>query len=133
MKITGITLDRFKEITESISLSFYEGNIVVHQDGQDASNSKGGRCVARLTATDSDGPGTRTTWSGRRGKYACWHAYRDVLIAVFDVNPDAKVVTGMATYEGRDGFYRDYPATANQNIGSEFQPAYMADLCKCGH
>ena len=50
---------------------------------------------------------------------------------MFDINPDARVYTGMAKYVGLDGFLDNYPPTAHVNIGSMFAPAHMPDLCDC--
>lgn len=62
---------------------------------------------------------------------ACWHAYRDVMLAVFAINPDARIYTGLAKYRGLAGFLDHFPATAGENIGSMVQPAYMPELCDC--
>jgi hypothetical protein len=68
---------------------------------------------------------------GRRIPAACWHAYRDVLAALFDQCPAARVRTALAVYRGREGFERHYPATAYVNVGSQMQPAHMPELCDC--
>lgn len=128
MLVTGLSLDRFQEITDRVSAEKYSGNVIVHQDAHPLS---GNRFQGRLWVQSSRGPGARTSWSGRRTPAACWHAYRDVLMAVFQEYPDARVRTGLANYRGRDGFLRDYPATGERNIGSRLQPAYMPDLCEC--
>src|SRR5258708_20024708 len=75
--------------------------------------------------------GARRSWSGRRTPTACWHAYRDVLEAMFGEYPDARARTSLAVYRGLDGFKRDYPDTAYRNIGSQMCPAYMPELCDC--
>jgi hypothetical protein len=93
----------------------------------------GKSCQGRLYVANSRGPGARTASSGRHGPYACWHAYRDVLQALFDAYPDARVRTSLANYIGRDGFERDYPATGWRNVGSQMEPRCMPDLCDCGH
>jgi hypothetical protein len=49
-----------------------------------------------------------------------------------EVNPNAVIRSGLAVYKGVDGFEETYPATAHQNIGSMFQPAYMPEQC-VGH
>lgn len=45
--------------------------------------------------------------------------------------PHATVKTSQAVYRGIDGFADTFPGTALRNIGSEFCPAYMPDLCDC--
>ena len=133
MNISGISLHEFTRITSTVSVQKYGGNIIVSQDGHDTGTRKP-RCTARLAARDSHGAGARVCWSGRHGPWACWHAYRDVLAAVFYANPEAVIRTGIGggtLYRGRDGFLAAYPATAGVNIGSQVQPAYMPDLCEC--
>jgi hypothetical protein len=108
----------------------YGGNIRIHPDAYEGGFRKP-VVTGRIDVHDSRGKGARTTWQGRRGPYACWHAYRDVLTELFDIVPDAKVTTTMAVYDGRRGFEREYPATADRNIGSAIDPGYMPDLCEC--
>lgn len=131
MRISGVSLAEFKAITRRVSMDKYDGNLYVHADAQDDNGKRRGRCHGRLTVIDSHGPGARRSASGRHGPWACWHAYRDVLHALFIAVPDALVVTGLARYNGRAGFFAHYPATAETNIGSMVYPAYMPDLCRC--
>lgn len=128
MKIKGLSLIDFLEVTAIVSNEIYGGNVIVAEDAHDIS----GGCQARIKVKLSDGTGSRTSASGRKGPYACWHAYRDVLRELFLRYPDARVQTGMETYEGMAGFRAKYPATAGQNIGSAMHPAYMPGLCSCG-
>lgn len=129
MNISGLSLDQFRVVVEDTSRR-YGGNLAVHADASDHSARKP-RCTARVTVRDSYGPGARTSWSGRHGRYACWHAYRDVLLSLFRRYPDAIVRTGLAVYRGQEGFLRDYPATGHVNIGSQVQPVTMPALCAC--
>jgi hypothetical protein len=85
----------------------------------------------RIIPTSSRSHGARRSWTGRRIKAACWHAHRDVLLALFLDHPEARVFTSMASYVGVEGFKATYPDTAYRNIGSELQPAFMPDLCEC--
>jgi len=130
MKIKGLNLDEFQEIVGKVSDEVYDGNVIIAADSHDA---PGRSCVARVKASDSSGPGSRRSSNGMRQTTACWHAYRDVLHEIFERFPDARVVTGMTIYEGMSGFLKNYPSTADQNIGSERNPAYMPDLCECGN
>lgn len=130
MKINGLSLAEFAEVVERISRETYEGNVIIHQDAHDAGN---GKCVARIRVKDSSGTGSRRSASQRRMPSACWHAYRDVIHAVLDSYPDAKIDTGMEKYHGMSEFLRLYPGTADQNVGSAERPAYLPDLCECGN
>lgn len=126
----GVCYGCVRQIAEDVSRELYGGNVRVHPDSKPlGSESYGFR--GRIMVVDSRGPGARTSWSGRHGPYACWHAYRDVLARIFETYPNARVRTSMAHYVGAAGFEETYPATADRNIGSQFAPAYMPDLCEC--
>lgn len=75
--------------------------------------------------------GSRRTQGGRRVAAACWHAHRDFMEALFDLRPEAVLVSCQARYEGRSGFERDYPETGYNNIGSQFEPLAYRDACDC--
>lgn len=127
MELIGITIDQFETAVHTVSAR-YGGNLIVHRDAKAISGrSSRGRVVVRA----SGGEGARRSWSGRRGPWACWHAYRDVLSELFDVNPEARIRTSLTTYDGARGFQLNYPATAYKNIGSMVSPAYMPELCDC--
>lgn len=126
MEITGITADQFRTAVRVVSEQ-YGGNLVIADEKPTSSRS----CRGRVAVANSRGPGARCSWTGRRGPWACWHAYRDVLAELFETNPNARVRTSLAVYKGRDGFNSSYPATAYKNIGSMVAPAYMPELCDC--
>ena len=138
MMITGISAEQFAAAIDTVSSEVYGGNL----RAEIGTVYSGNRFAARILPRESgariypkssrlSAPGARRSWSGRRIQAACWHAYRDGIQAVFDINPNARVRTGMAKYIGQGGFLENYPLTANQNIGSMIQPAYMPELCDC--
>lgn len=139
MIITGITPEDFRSAVAKISMAHYSENLRVEIGTQMSPTRFRARVIvaesgaAMWPKTELSAPGARRSHSGRRLKAACWHAYRDAIQGVFDVNPNARVYTGMSKYVGLDGFLENYPATAHQNIGSTVQPAYMPDLCDCDH
>ncbi|HEX2616631.1 MAG TPA: hypothetical protein VHL57_03760 [Flavobacteriales bacterium] len=135
MQITGITPSDFQLAVHKANIA-YGGNLTAEITSVQSPTRFRARVVpvqsgAQTEAVGISAPGARKSWSGRRIKAACWHAYRDVMIEVFNINPDARIYTGMAKYKGREGFEANYPRTADQNIGSMVQPAYMPDLCEC--
>jgi hypothetical protein len=130
MDIRGVPYGDVERIIAHVSGQKYGNNITSNPEARPLT-ARGGGFRGRLVARDSRGPGSRTSASGRHGRYACWHAYRDVLAVLFREYPDARVRTGMAHYVGRAGFEETYPATAWINVGSLIQPAYMPDLCQC--
>jgi hypothetical protein len=131
VNITGISLEQFHSAVDALNATeTYAGNLRVHADAHVVSAN---RLTARLDVRDSRGPGARRSWSGRRGPYACWHAYRDVLTELFRINPDAVVRTSQATYRGALGFETTFPATGRRNVGSQVYPQTMPDMCDHGH
>lgn len=127
MDITGVTFEEMQAVV-SIVADTYGGNVELHADAR-ALNSRSFR--GRIVTKTSDGPGARRSWSGRRGKWACWHVYRDVMAEAFEINPNARVKASLANYKGQRDFEQSYPATAYKNIGSMVSPAYMPELCDC--
>jgi hypothetical protein len=61
----------------------------------------------------------------------CWHGFRDFFRAVFAIEPSARFVTSLATYDGAADFERVFPDTSGKNIGSQFAPVAIADACRC--
>lgn len=128
MIITGITSTELHAVVAKLNApALYDGNIVV--EGCNAVSSTGTRISVKLGTADSKRHGSRRAWSGRHGKWLCWHGFRDVFRAVMEVNPDARIATGKTVYKGRDGFENTYMSTGDQNVGSMFQPAYMPEMC----
>lgn len=80
-------------------------------------NKRGNRYSARLKVKSASRPGARVgvkSWSGEPGRRinaACWHVHRDFLREVFDINPDAKVISALATYNGEEDFEDKFPDT----------------------
>lgn len=75
----------------------------------------------------------RDGMSGRRRVNAvCWHGHYDWMDEVFTRDPEARIISAVATYNGRRGFLRDAPPTGEKNIGSPAYPLAYADACECG-
>jgi len=130
MIITGITVAELTDVVAKLNAESYNGNIVIER--VEAMSATGTRINAKLGTGSSYLHGSRTSWSGRHGKYLCWHGFRDVFRACFAVNPDARIKTGKTIYKGSEHFEETYISTGNQNVGSLFSPAYMPELC-VGH
>lgn len=148
----GVRFEVISELISKVSAENYGGNIIIHADAgpirQESSelrpvlmpwgatitkevNRTGYGYRGRIIGQDSTKDGCRRSWSGRRGPWACWHAYRDVMRAILTKYPDAVITSAHARYEGLTGFEETYPSTANTNVGSMASPAYMPDLCDC--
>jgi hypothetical protein len=127
MIISGITCSELAEAVAKVNAGDYNDNIVI--ENCEAKNLKGNRISVKLGTKNSYLHGSRVSWSGRHGRWLCWHGFRDVFRAVYDINEDAVIRSAKAVYKGRDGFEAVYPTTADQNVGSLFQPAYMPEMC----
>lgn len=135
MQITGITPDQFVEAVRKASMS-YGGNLTAEIGSIQSPTRFRARVVPVQSGASTEkagisAPGARKSWSGRRIKAACWHAYRDAMIEVFAINSNARIYTALAKYRGIEGFEANYPQTADRNIGSVAAPAYMPELCEC--
>lgn len=127
MMITGLTTSELRDVVAKLNADSYDGNIIVER--ADAVSSTGTRISVKLGTADSRKHGSRRAWSGRHGKWLCWHGFRDVFRAVMAVNPAARIQTGKTIYKGSQGFEDTYESTGSQNVGSMFQPAYMPEMC----
>ena len=83
-----------------------------------------------ITVKDSSKQGARRSYTGRRIAAACWHAYRDLILALFDLGCE-RVQSCRADWHSRDHFLTTYEVTGNENIGSILQPLCYADACEC--
>jgi len=126
MIITGVSVDEARTIVAKVSAEQYNGNLAA--DISDKSGPRTVRANVKMRTLDSYAHGSRTSASGRHGRYASWQAFRDVLTAVFDHNPQAVVRTSLITYRGRDHFLSAYPSTYYTNVGSLMGPAYFGSL-----
>lgn len=127
MIVSGVTAQDIRDVVAKLNASDYDGNVVIER--LDTLNRKDSRHTLKLGTADSRKHGSRRAGSGRHGRWLCWHGFRDVVRAIMAVNPDAKVRSAAAVYDGSVGFERVYPSTAERNVGSWAQPAYMPELC----
>src|SRR5262245_55222447 len=108
---------------DRISYAVYDGNLRA-----DITWHRGRRVRFVIRARSSKAFGARRSWTGRRSVAASWEAHRDCMRALFRLDPQARLLTGMATYKGATGFEQTHPSTQFRNIGSQMQPAYMREL-----
>lgn len=89
--------------------------------------SKARRVRFTLGTRDSRKYGSRRSAAGRHMPKASWEAHRDIMEALFDADPDARIKTALATYRGRKDFHSKFPTTAHKNIGSIMHPCTMRE------
>ena len=126
MKTTA-SLEDVEASLKLTSARYYAGNLVFKR----APEQRGHWVHFTLTVKSSAGPGSRRSYSGRRISAACWHAHRDVMLALFARIPDVRLVSASADYHGREHFLRSFEATGDRNIGSMVQPMAYRDACDC--
>ncbi len=129
MKIITV-LDRalLSDVLSDVSAAEYGDNLTTKR--HDTVTRRDGRYTHTVTLKvhNSRGKGSRLGHSGRRTVSASWEAHRDFLTALFEVDPAAKVVSAMATYDGADDFHASFPDTAYTNVGSKAYPVGVAEL-----
>lgn len=114
----GTALDiRVLSEADAVGYRHYGGNVYAV-----ITWARGSRVRFTLETKDAWARGSRTAASGRHMRKASWEAHRDVLQALFDLDPDATIRTALATYRGREDFKRQFPTTAHKNVGSVMQP-----------
>jgi len=84
-----------------------------------------------LTVKSSRGPGARRGVAGRRIAAACWHVHGDFFDALFEVAPEAVVISGYLP-KGRHRITIDGGNWQDWQAGSLYHPAYASELCECG-
>lgn len=76
----------------------------------------------RMTILSLNKPGVLLGQDHRRRlRSCCWHAHRDWMIALYDINPNVIIQTRMARYKNREHFHETYP-------GTEY---ILTDRCHC--
>lgn len=69
--------------------------------------------------------------SRRKVVAVCWHGHYRFMSEVFARFPNARIVTGHATYNGRVDFKLKAEATGDVNRGSRIEPVAFRDACTC--
>ena len=125
---TELSHKELSAIMTRVSEDYYGGYLTFELE--DLHGVRRNRYRFKMGAT-SGKPGSRTSASGRRGPWACWDAFRDVLAGIYIADPNALIRTGMATYKGAHDFLNKYPYSGDRNVGSMVAPVRYDDLCDC--
>ena len=128
MKIWNVPVDAVERIVYKVSATQYYGNIRFKREPE----PKGKAVTFTLTVADSRGLGSRIGQTGRRICACCWHGHRDIMQALFDAYPDARLQSAHADYHGKDDFEDKFDWTGATNIGSQMSPLLYRDACDCG-
>lgn len=106
----------------------------------DNTRMNGRRVYFRLLPESSHSRYARTTATGRKLRACCFHGFRDFIRECFKLGATA-VGSSIRTisdgdspsnrWNNIDQFERDIPELAHMNLGSEYHPVDMFDLCQC--
>lgn len=139
MQLTSKKIDnhRLREIVWTVSMDAYDGNVDCGAYAGTIgtpdllATRRDGRMVTRFTLTchSSRGMGARRIGTQmRRSIHATWQAHYDVMAAIYEIDADAKIHTGMATYRDREHFLTTAGATYFRNVGSHADPKYIGSM-----
>jgi hypothetical protein len=133
MKAWNVEPDTIRSCAHAVGLRIYgewNGSDQIKRDGRAL------RFRLRLDTEQRQPDGTlpyqrisRVLIRPRRVSAVCWHGHRDFMLAVFAVNPDARIKTALADYRGADDFERKYRATFGE--GNHWNLSY-GQACVCG-
>jgi len=92
---------------------------------------RGKRVLFTLKVKDSRKKGHRRgyyLYNGQDRRYipcACWHVHGDFFDALFQINPDAVILSGKQRIDKYRGNWED------RNIGSQMYPYMFSEACDC--
>lgn len=86
--------------------------------------------VATFTIRTATGksPAARTSATGRRINSANWEAHRVFMEHLFGLEPDARLKTAVADYQGKADFLAKFDDTYAHNVGSQIRPVSLGGL-----
>jgi len=132
VKIWYCTEEQIREAATEVGVRLwndYYGRSAVGKIGR-AHNVR--LCIDRLQPRSAAGyaPFQRTGHRGRRLPYVCWHGHKRFMLALFRMNPDARIKTALADYHGKADFDLKHKGTFGQ--GNNWNVAY-GQRCTCAH
>ena len=126
MLAKNTTIEELQRAMDVINAEHYDGNVIFRDH-----NMVGRRIRFTLRVKDSKGPGHRlgfcltSTGKQRRLPCACWHVHGHFFDALFEIQPNAVIVSGKNKISIDGGNWQD------RNIGSMFRPMMFSEACEC--
>lgn len=133
MKARNVTTNDIVDIVSKLSREKYNYNVII----QNLTNVSGTTVSFKIGMSDSRELGTRKSWSGRRGPWACTHVFEDIMREVVEKGGEILIPKGSkGNYEGRqitissdyelDNWVDSYNCS---NVGSMMNVVYPEQLC----
>jgi hypothetical protein len=126
MNIWGLTKQDMNKAMEATNRQ-YDDNVEFNKYPEKAGNG----LSFTLRVKSSKEAGHRLGFSGKRMVSACWHVHRDFMSACFAINPEARIKSAVADYQGIADFNYSFEQTGDDNIGSQVQPLCFREACEC--
>lgn len=133
MKARNVTTTDIQEIVSKLNREKYMANILI----QNISEVSKTTVSFKIRMFESRAEGTRKSWSGRRGPWACTHVFEDIMREVIEKggeilipkgskgNEEGRQITISSDYE-LDNWVDNYNCS---NIGSMMNVVYPEQLC----
>lgn len=132
MKVWGIkSVTSIMDVVHTVSRERYNGNLMFKRLPELMGHTDRSPIRFTLTVKRAANPGGRISASGRKVCAACWHCHRDVMRAIFAINPHARIKSSLADYRSKEHFEDTFYATGYTNCGSMMAPLNAMDACAC--
>ena len=115
--VNGPATTAVQQMVANVSNGLYGGNLTVDARALPATR-KGSACRFTLRVKDSYAEPARRAPSGRRINAVNWQAHKEVMQELFNLYPNATLVTALTTYTSKADFERRTADTANHDVGN---------------
>lgn len=122
MKYRNCTIEDLNAALKKVNEK-YENNILFNRLDGNGKNFT-------LRVNSSSGPGAGRSVAGRKLTSACWHVHGDFFDALFEINPEAVIISGYLPKD-RNKINADGGNWQDIERGSLLYPCYASELCEC--
>ena len=139
MKVWGVTVADLKTAADRAGVLISGGGYLTHGTPRQVGNA-----LSFTLRTREAAPGDPVRWQRRSinqvrkdGEFrrvanaVCWHGHREFMLQVFEINPDARIQTGLADYRNREDFKLKYRSTF-RGVDQRAHVRAYGQACDCG-
>jgi len=124
MYAKNVTVDQVRAAVDNLN-KVWNDNIVLENVKQVSKNV----VSFKLGTADSKAEGSRTSASGRHGRYACTHVFADIMQELLNEGASfTRLFTGLTVENQRD-LDQHVDQAHHKNAGSMMFPVSMAECC----